>query len=279
MKMSMVKQVRNQLIELSEPEYRDFSSKLLPGTEHILGVRLPLLRKEAKKLVKADWKSYLKELEIFYISSSQKNNDKDDKKEIVYFEEIMLSGMIIGLLKVTQNEKHIDKQSKKQPEKQSKRQSKKIQEQITLENIFSLIGSFIPKIDNWSVCDSFCAGLKIAKEYKEEVWEFLMPYLKSDKEYFIRFGIVMLLNYYLDEEHIDAVIGLMDGIDHEAYYVKMAAAWCLSMCYVNFPDKTLEYLKSENNLDDFTYNKTIQKAMESLKVEKTEKEKLRAMKR
>ncbi len=255
MKISIRKQIRDRLTKLAEPEYQKFSSKLLPGTENILGVRLPLLRKEAGKIVKEDWKGYLEELE--------------ECDENLFFEEIMLAGMLIGQLKIT------DKKQKKQSERKLCNPSQK----ITLENIFSLITDFVPKIDNWSVCDSFCASLKIAKLYPEEMWEFLMPYLKSNKEYFIRFGVVMLLDYYIDEEHMDKVIILIDDIHHEAYYVKMAVAWCLSICYVKFPDKTLEYLKGENHLDDFTYNKTLQKAVESFKVGKTEKEKLRDMKR
>ncbi len=248
--MSVYQRIKERLLELSEPQYAEFSAKLLPGTENIIGVRLPLLRKEAKKLVKENtWKEYLEEFNRQYVNS----------KDNVLFEEIMLAGMLIGLLKV--------------------KQTKKETEIVTLEEIFALITDFIPKINCWSVCDSFCAGLKIAKEYPEEVWEFLTSYLKSKEEYDIRFGIVMLLNYYLDEEHIDIVIALMDEIHHEAYYVKMAVAWNLSMCYVKFPEKTLEYLKGNNRLDDFTYNKTIQKIIESLKVSKEEKIILRAMKR
>lgn len=241
--MFVFEKMRKQIMALSEPGYAKFSSGLLPGTERIIGVRLPLLRKEAKKLVKEDsWQKYIDEFNEQYNAS----------KNAVLFEETMLVGMIIGLLKT---------------------------DKVSLQEIISLIRGFIPKIDNWSVCDSFCAGLKITKQYKDEMWNFLMLYLVSDKAYAVRFGVVMLLEYYLDEEYTDKVIELMDNIHHEAYYVKMAVAWCLSMCYVKFPEKTLEYLKSEqNHLDDFTYNKTIQKIIESLKVSKEEKKILRGMK-
>lgn len=241
--MRKYQQIREQLLELSETPYAKFSAKLLPGTENIIGVRLPILRKVAKKLVKEnEWKTYLEEF----------NRQYEISQEGVFFEEIMLAGMVIG---------QINNKS------------------VTMQEIFSLIEEFIPKINNWSVCDSFCAGLKITKAYKDEVWDFIIPYFESNREYDLRFAIVMMLDYYIEETHIDEIINYMNNIHHEAYYVKMAVAWCLSICYVKFPEKTLKYLKSEQNyLDDFTYNKTIQKIIESLKVSKEEKEVLRTMK-
>lgn len=263
-KMTIYQQERECLLKLSEPEYREFSSRLLPGTENIIGVRLPLLRKEAKKLVKEDWKTFLEEFNRHYETGREKKRDIT-LEDTVFFEEIMLAGMVIGLLR---------------PGTKVRKQSAKgSTEAVALQDIFALISEFVPKINSWSVCDSFCAGLKIAKEYREKMWEFLIPYLDSHEEYRIRFAVVMLLDYYIDEEYIDKVIAEMDRIDHEAYYVKMAVAWALSMCYVKFPERTLEYLEGENHLDDFTYNKTLQKAIESLKVGKIEKAKLRAMKR
>lgn len=51
--------MKQQLIALSEEDYRVFSSRLLPNTDHVLGVRLPILRKIAKRLAQSDWKEYL----------------------------------------------------------------------------------------------------------------------------------------------------------------------------------------------------------------------------
>lgn len=102
--------------------------------------------------------------------------------------------------------------------------------------------------------------------------------MKSDKEYEIRFGVVMAMAHYIDEEYIDNVLQWMDRISHEGYYVKMAVAWALSVCYVKFPQKTMNYLK-ENHLDDFTYNKALQKIIESYRVSTEDKEIIRSMKR
>jgi hypothetical protein len=140
------------------------------------------------------------------------------------------------------------------------------------------LDAFLPKIKNWSVCDSTCASLKIASKEPEAVLEYLLPYLRSDEEFFIRFGVVMLLDHFITEDYIDLVLEEMDKIHQDAYYVKMAVAWNLSVCFVKFRDKTLSYLRT-NHLDDWTYNKTIQKIRESYRVTKEDKEMLLKMKR
>lgn len=147
-----------------------------------------------------------------------------------------------------------------------------------IEELLSYVALFVPKIDNWSVCDSFCTGLKFTKENKERVWEFLQPYLSSKKEYEIRFGVVMLLDFYIETEYIERVLNLLDRVKHEGFYAKMAVAWAVSICYVKLPDSTMEYLRN-NTLDDFTYNKALQKITESKRVDKETKNLIRSMKR
>ncbi len=137
---------------------------------------------------------------------------------------------------------------------------------------------FVPKIDNWSVCDSACTTLKIAEKEPEEVRKYLQIFLESEAEFQIRFGVVMLLDHYLKPEYINDVLQQLDAVCHPGYYVKMAVAWNLSVCYVRFPEKTMAFLKS-NHLDDWTHNKAIQKIMESHRVSADDKAVLRNMKR
>lgn len=170
-------------------------------------------------------------------------NAKDE-----YYEEVMLQGMVIGLAK------------------------------MELEERLEYITKFVPKIDNWAVCDVSCAGFKFAKKYQSEVWKFLKPYLESNKEFEIRFGVVMLLDFYITEEYIDKVLEILNKIQYEGYYVKMAVAWAISVCYIKFPKETFKLLQ-ENSLDDFTYNKASQKIIESYRVSEEEKKTIRAMKR
>ena len=87
-----------------------------------------------------------------------------------------------------------------------------------------------------------------------------------------------MLFHYVDEEHIDALLAYADTFSHDAYYARMAMAWMISICFIKFPEKTMEYLK-HSKLDNWTYNKSLQKTIESLRVDKRTKDVLRSMKR
>jgi 3-methyladenine DNA glycosylase AlkD len=224
------KTIREQIFELADEDYKNFQSKLCPGIDNIIGVRLPLLRKLAKEIAKGNWREYI----------------KTSKSE--YYEEVMLQGMVIGYIK------------------------------SDIDEVLSYVTDFVPKIDNWAICDSFCIGLKFTKTNMERVWDYIGQYLSSKQEFEMRFGIVMLLNFYIEEEYIDKVLILLDKAKHEGYYVKMAVAWAISICYIKFPEETMKYLNN-NTLDDFTYNKALQKITESLRIDKETKILIRSMKR
>ena len=167
-----------------------------------------------------------------------------------YYEEIMLQGMIIGLSK----EKDFGK-------------------------IEKYIIEFIPKIDNWAVCDVFCAGLKITKKYKKGMWELIDKYLKSEKEFELRFGIVMILDFYIEENYLQEDFKIFENINSKDYYVQMAVAWAISICLIKYYDETLLFLKDKKEkFDKFTYNKALQKGIESFRLTKEQKETLRKMK-
>ena len=138
--------------------------------------------------------------------------------------------------------------------------------------------AFLPKINNWSVCDSTCSTLKLAKTQPEPFWDFLLEYLHSSQEYDVRFALVQMLDYYVNEDYLARVLEAIDSVDLRFYYVQMAQAWAVSICYREFPKETLPFLK-ENHLDDFTHNKALQKITESLKVPKEAKAYIRTLKR
>lgn len=187
-------------------------------------------------------RNYAKELIKKYKQEEIKIGDK-------YYEELLLQGMIIGL----QNKENI-------------------------ENVIVKVNKFVPKINSWGVCDTFCAGLKISKKYQKEMFKVIEKYLKSNKEYELRFAIVMLLDYYINDEYIDTVLKTLNKIKSDKYYVQMANAWAISICLVKYYEKTVEFL-GNCNLDNFTYNKAIQKAIESYRITDKQKENLRKMKR
>lgn len=177
---------------------------------------------------------------------SVKNFFEDPTK--IYFEEIILEGFLIGSLNIPFNE-------------------------LTL-----YIDSFIPKIRNWSICDSFCSSLKITKLYKDEMFKYLYNLKSSKEEYTLRFYVVMLLTYYLEEEYLNEVLEILNTLKHDGYYFKMSVAWALSIAYIKFPNPILNFLKN-SSLDDFTWNKSLQKICESTRVSHLEKEKIRTFKK
>ena len=223
-------EIREELFNLQDKKYKEFHSTLCPNTNNIIGVRVPKLRKLAKKIAKEDIETYLK-------------NAKND-----YYEEIMLQGMVIGYAK------------------------------INFEQVTDSLTRFIPKINNWAVCDTTVASLKITQKHPKEMWEYLKPYIKSKKEFELRFAIVMLLDFYLTEEYIDEVLEILNKVKHEGYYVKMAVAWAISVAFVKYPEKTMKLLQN-NVLDDFTYNKSLQKIIESYRVDEQTKQTIRKMRK
>ena len=188
-------------------------------------------------------RSYAKELiKQYNIKELLKNIDDE------YYEEIMLQGMLIGLSK------------------------------DNFKLILEYIENFIPKINNWAVCDTFCAGLKVTKKNKEKMWNFILRYLNSDKEFEVRFSVVMILDYYIEQEKLEKVFEIFDSIKSDKYYVQMAVAWAISICLIKYYDETLEYLKN-TDIDIFIYNKALQKAIESYRVNNEQKILLRSMKK
>lgn len=165
-----------------------------------------------------------------------------------YMEDTMLKGMVITYLKED------------------------------FDTMLKLVRSFVPKINNWAVCDTFCTGLKFFKNDKQKSFEFLSSYLKSNKEYDLRFACVVLLAHFIEKDFIDKVLKILFNLKSEYYYANMAIAWAVSICYIKFPNETLKYLQN-STLDDFCHNKSISKIIESYRVSKEEKDVLKLLKR
>ena len=149
-----------------------------------------------------------------------------------------------------------------------------------LDKKLPYIRKYVDKINDWSLCDGFCATLKIVNRHKEEFMGILKEYMAIDEEYKQRFVAVILMNYYLDDEYIDEVLAMLDCMKNEGYYRKMGVAWAIATAFAKCREKTLNYLQDGNNtLDNFTYNKAIQKMIESYRVSDEDKIMLREMKK
>lgn len=226
--------IKEHLLQLAEQGNKKFTESLNPGVEHVLGIRVPDLRKLAARIAKDGWEAYL------------------DTADTYYMEERMLQGMVLGC----------------------------IRPDADIEVYLHRVTCFVWNINSWSVCDTFKfgGGKKFIEANKDRLWEYLKTWMHAEGEYEIRFGVVMAMQYFIDEEHIEELFSLYNAIRHEGYYVRMGVAWALSVCFVRFPERTLAYLK-QNTLDNFTYNKALQKIIESYRVDAGTKDVIRAMKR
>ncbi len=137
-----------------------------------------------------------------------------------------------------------------------------------------LTEGFLPYIESWDTCDSLSP--KVFKSHLSELYERIKTWLCSKHTYTIRFGIVCLMRYYLDEEFNSEILELVAGVKSDEYYVNMARAWFFATALTKRYDDTLPYLTG-TILDRWTHNKTIRKAIESFCVEPTQKAYLRTL--
>ena len=138
--------------------------------------------------------------------------------------------------------------------------------------------AFIPQIGDWMVSDAFCQSFSVARRRREEVWEWLSGYVKTEGEYPQRVVAVLLMSHFLVEEYVGRVLDTMNRLRYPGYYTRMGVAWCVATAYAKFPRETMGFMR-ENGLDDWTYNKAIQKMRESYRVPAADKEILLGMKR
>ena len=187
-----------------------------------------------------------------YAKEIVEENDWEEfvkNENVRYFEEVMLQGFVIGYSKLEFEEK------------------------------LKYITLFVPRIDSWAISDTFVPTLKIKEKNLKQYWNYILKYLNSDKEFEIRFALISMLDYFINDKYIDKVIEKINNISNEGYYVRMGKAWLLAEIGIKYNEKLIEYLNGDNNLDKFTYNKTLQKMIESYRIDIKQKEFLRKMKR
>lgn len=140
------------------------------------------------------------------------------------------------------------------------------------------IDRIISLIDNWALCDCALSSARFVRKNQECFYKYLLKKVDSQNPWELRFVLVSLLEYYMERKYLKSIFDICEHITNEDYYVKMAKAWLLSICYVNFKMETFTFLKN-CNLDKWTVNKTVQKIRESLRVSKEEKEEILELKR
>ena len=106
----------------------------------------------------------------------------------------------------------------------------------------------------------------------------LQPLCDSPREFEARFAAVTALGNFVDAEHLDRLFERLEAVRCEAYYARMGVAWAVSVCYVKFPERTEAWL-DRCRLDDWTFNRSLQKITESWRVDDAAKRRIRARKR
>ena len=134
-------------------------------------------------------------------------------------------------------------------------------------------------INNWATCDLLVTNLKIVSKNKDIFIKYIKSNITSTNPWQIRFCYVLLLSYFIEDKYIKQILNYCNKNKLDNYYVKMSIAWAISMCYIKYKDITLNYLLKENTLDKWTYNKAIQKIIESTRITKEEKNYLKSIKK
>ena len=149
---------------------------------------------------------------------------------------------------------------------------------LPFEEMQMHVSALLPYVDNWAVCDSLCASLKPFFKDRDLAIDFLLSCVKSDKIYTVRFGLVCLLDYYIDEKYISTLISLVKTVKSEEYYINMALAWLVSIMLIKEYEKTLPLILNIT-LDAWVHNKSISKFCESLRPSKDQKAYLKTLRR
>lgn len=221
--------VINELQSLQDLKYRDFQSKLIPTIDQstIIGVRMPDLRKLAKKIDEKQAQIFMEDLPH------------------TYYEENMLQSILISNMK-------------------------------NYDDCIDHLERFLPFVDNWAVSD--CISPKIFTKNTDKLIGKIKLWAKSSHAYTVRVAICLLMKYFLDEKFKVEYLKIATDIRSEEYYVNMIVAWFFATALAKQWDDVI-FVLEDNLLDEWTHNKTIQKARESFRITPEQKQYLKSLKK
>ncbi|MDU5186769.1 MAG: DNA alkylation repair protein [Finegoldia magna] len=221
--------VINELQSLQDLNYRDFQAKLIPTIDKstIIGVRMPDLRKLAKKIDEKQAQIFMQDLPH------------------TYYEENMLHSILISNMK-------------------------------NYDDCIDHLERFLPFVDNWAVSD--CISPKIFTKNTDKLIGKIKLWAKSSHTYTVRVAICLLMKYFLDEKFKVEYLNVATQIKSEEYYVNMMVAWFFATALAKQWDDVI-FVLEDNLLDEWTHNKTIQKARESFRITPEQKQYLKSLKK
>jgi len=163
-------------------------------------------------------------------------------------EEIILHGLILGYIKIPFNK------------------------------LILMLDDFLKYNNSWETNDITVSNLKVFKKNRVEGLDYINKLVKSTNPYTVRFGLILLLDYYKDPSYTNISLDIIDNLKLDDYYVKMGVAWLVSELFINDSQAVLKWLK-KTKIDTFTYNKSISKICDSYRVDNKGKEMLKKMKK
>ncbi|MBR5456602.1 MAG: DNA alkylation repair protein [Bacteroidaceae bacterium] len=163
------------------------------------------------------------------------------------------------------------------------------------EERFAMLSRFVPVMDNWAVCDAYCADAKwMARTDKERLWSYLQPWFNSGREFEVRFALVVSMCRLLCDGWVDRVFARIDRLDFGAiesayrtiqsraknvqdgcvqgaapYYVRMGCAWLLATALAKYPERTRAFVNS-SSLPADVVKLYVRKARESFRTRMVE---------
>ncbi len=229
-KTAVREEIRKMLFSMQDAAYGDFHSKLMPTVERgkVIGVRVPELRKYAKKLARTET------AEIFLSDLPHG-----------YYEENNLHAFLLDDIK-------------------------------EYDEAVMRVDAFLPHVDNWATCDGL--NPKVFGKNRDKLIGKVGEWMAPEHVYTVRFGIGMLMRYYLEEDFRMEYPDRVAAVKGEDYYIRMMVAWYFATALAKQYDAVLPYLE-QGRLDPWTHNKTIQKAIESYRITDEQKAYLRTLKR
>lgn len=143
------------------------------------------------------------------------------------------------------------------------------------DECISALDNFLLFVDNWATCDMMAP--KVLGKSPEKLYEKIEEWVKSSHTYTVRFAVVTLMKFFMNERLDEKHLKLISSIKSDEYYINMAIAWYFATALSSNWEMVIPYIEKQK-LDKWIHNKTVQKAVESYRITKEQKEYLKTLK-
>ena len=145
---------------------------------------------------------------------------------------------------------------------------------LTFEEKLAYTKQYLPFLSNWATCDTFAQAFRDFEKNRALGRPFIESLLDDPNPWYVRTGLVLILNHYIDRAELDWVLSAFTRTNvraraREHYYVSMALAWAASIFFIRFPDEVAAWLRTvaeEETIDIVTVRRAVQKVRDSYRV-------------